>query len=105
MEASWTNVVTTPTLPVKHETKLQLSCEDNYSNKGDGEAECLDGTLSPLNTAPDCRGEKMNTLEISMFKIMMSSFYCGKNLKNGSKCWYFCIIPKFFPVQGAKRHF
>ena len=76
MEAGWTNVITTPTLPVKHETKLQLSCEDNYSNKGGEEAECQDGKLSPIDSAPDCRGEKMKTLEISMFKIAINGFYC-----------------------------
>ena len=59
MEAGWTNVITTPTLPVKHETKLQLSCEDKYSNKGGEEAECQDGIISPLDTAPDCRGEEL----------------------------------------------
>ena len=83
MEAGWTNVIITPTLPVKHKTKLQLSCEENYSNKGGGEAECLDGTLSPFNTAPDCRGEKMNIREISYISVRdynMSCFCCDKNL-------------------------
>ena len=64
LDQTWSNVVTVPALLVVHGTTLSLSCQEGYINLGGNTATCQKGQVVPTINPPDCRGKKIEAIQI-----------------------------------------
>ena len=57
--------MTEPALPVVHGTTFSLSCQKGYINLGGNTATCQKGQVVPTIKPPDCRGKKIEAIQLA----------------------------------------